>query len=423
VLLHVTVVSKESATGVSIFLFFREERYGIVTEYQTTAVKDMAYSLAGFNGERPDPICGHVHPGNGYRAYSPVQGRFTAPDSMSPFGAGGINPYAYCAGDPINRADPSGHVSLGESAGIALGLVGGFVLGVLTEGMALPVVASLLANMAGDAAIGALSELTTEAINGQRINGSQVRMAALVNAGFSLAGSALGKLLKLTGTRNRPFGGLMMSGGGIIHDASAAATPQLSGQFRRPQFFGIFRAPGGNARASVALSFIDNSEGAERLNIFGPVCRSTRGENISMGSGAWGGQNYTSVQVDPHEMANMIEAQLLSNPDIQTVRLAIPYAARAYSDAGSFQTNVEFYLRHKGINLTVTAPQTGFRVRGAVPTLLENMLTLTDQGGAVANELRQIPPGVFQIILNNMSADYSGIPGAFQIENFMNNGV
>ncbi len=37
--------------------------------------------------------------------------RFHAPDSMSPFGAGGVNPYAYCSGDPINNSDPSGHMN------------------------------------------------------------------------------------------------------------------------------------------------------------------------------------------------------------------------------------------------------------------------------------------------------------------------
>ena len=36
-----------------------------------------------------------THLGNGYRAYSPALRRFTCPDSESPFGGGGINPYVY----------------------------------------------------------------------------------------------------------------------------------------------------------------------------------------------------------------------------------------------------------------------------------------------------------------------------------------
>ena len=35
--------------------------------------------------------------------------RFNSPDSWSPFGDGGLNAYAYCGGDPMNQADPTGH--------------------------------------------------------------------------------------------------------------------------------------------------------------------------------------------------------------------------------------------------------------------------------------------------------------------------
>jgi RHS repeat-associated protein len=66
-------------------------------------------SLLGFNGERPDPLTGHYHLGNGYRQFNPVLLRFNNPDSWSPFGAGGINAYAYCEGNPVNTVDPTGH--------------------------------------------------------------------------------------------------------------------------------------------------------------------------------------------------------------------------------------------------------------------------------------------------------------------------
>lgn len=68
-------------------------------------------SLLGFNGGRPDIVTGHYLLGNGYRAFNPVLMRFNSPDTLSPFGKGGINAYAYCLGDPINRHDPNGRFS------------------------------------------------------------------------------------------------------------------------------------------------------------------------------------------------------------------------------------------------------------------------------------------------------------------------
>lgn len=67
-------------------------------------------SVLGFTGERRDPVTGHYLLGNGYRAFNPVLMRFNSPDSLSPFGEGGLNAYAYCQGDPVNYQDPTGHV-------------------------------------------------------------------------------------------------------------------------------------------------------------------------------------------------------------------------------------------------------------------------------------------------------------------------
>lgn len=65
-------------------------------------------SLLGFVGELPDSLTGHYQLGQGYRQYNPRLMRFNTPDRLSPFEEGGVNPYTYCAGDPINRVDPDG---------------------------------------------------------------------------------------------------------------------------------------------------------------------------------------------------------------------------------------------------------------------------------------------------------------------------
>lgn len=65
-------------------------------------------SILGFTGEAVDPATGHYLLGNGHRAFNPVLMRFNSPDSLSPFGRGGLNPYAYCLGDPVNFSDPTG---------------------------------------------------------------------------------------------------------------------------------------------------------------------------------------------------------------------------------------------------------------------------------------------------------------------------
>lgn len=78
--------------------------------YGTRSPPRAPLQLPGFNGERLDPVTGHYLLGNGYRAFNPFLMRFNSPDSLSPFGEGGLNTYAYCAGDPVNRVDPQGHM-------------------------------------------------------------------------------------------------------------------------------------------------------------------------------------------------------------------------------------------------------------------------------------------------------------------------
>lgn len=78
----------------------------------------------GYAGQRHEPLTGIQILGD-YRPYDPVLMCFLSPDSESPFGKGGINPYAYCAGDPVNRIDPDGHSWVNyllAGAGLAIGI-------------------------------------------------------------------------------------------------------------------------------------------------------------------------------------------------------------------------------------------------------------------------------------------------------------
>ncbi|EIC85448.1 RHS repeat-associated core domain-containing protein [Serratia sp. M24T3] len=106
----------------------------------------MNNSTLGFNGERRDFISEAAHLGNGYRAYNPILMRFNSPDSWSPFGEGGINPYAYCDGDPVNLSDPSGHMGWQSLVGIITGVIG-ITLMAFTLGSSMAVSASVIAGM------------------------------------------------------------------------------------------------------------------------------------------------------------------------------------------------------------------------------------------------------------------------------------
>lgn len=100
--------------------------------------------LVGFNGALCDPVFPLYHPGNGHRSYCPQIMRFLEPDSLSPFDGGGINPYIYCVGNPVNLIDPSGRLSGRAIAAISVGVLG-LLLSLFTFGVGMAVAV----NMAG----------------------------------------------------------------------------------------------------------------------------------------------------------------------------------------------------------------------------------------------------------------------------------
>ncbi|AVB22511.1 MULTISPECIES: RHS repeat-associated core domain-containing protein [Pseudomonas syringae group] len=138
------LLAGQSALGAT--LMGSDQQHSVLAAVQAGSSAAIAYTafghrpsinhLPGFNGEQPDPVTGHYLLGNGYRAYNPVLMRFNSPDSLSPFGEGGLNAYAYCAGDPVNRSDPTGHVDFSQILSftwVGLGLVGALVGGKLAR--------------------------------------------------------------------------------------------------------------------------------------------------------------------------------------------------------------------------------------------------------------------------------------------------
>ncbi|MBM3108959.1 hypothetical protein IIE18_27980 [Pseudomonas sp. V1] len=121
----------------------------------------------GYTGERREPLTGWHIPA-GYRPYDPILMMFLSPDSDSPFGRGGLNPYAYCGGDPINRIDPDGH-AWWEWALVAVSIALGTAAFIASVGTAAPLVVGLVGGQTltasaamsiGAAASGAISLAT-----------------------------------------------------------------------------------------------------------------------------------------------------------------------------------------------------------------------------------------------------------------------
>jgi RHS repeat-associated protein len=119
---HLLAQQQHERGNVAATLMATDQQRSVLSALDTNLLNPLAYSpyghrskasgllsLLGFNGQRPDPVTGHYHLGNGYRQYNPVLMRFNSPDSWSPFGEGGLNAYAYCAGEPVLGSDPTGH--------------------------------------------------------------------------------------------------------------------------------------------------------------------------------------------------------------------------------------------------------------------------------------------------------------------------
>ncbi|MCO7536986.1 RHS repeat-associated core domain-containing protein [Pseudomonas asiatica] len=99
--------------------FYAMDEHGSILQFPPCSLQYTVYGFDGneqcatvlrYSGQKKESVTGHYLLGEGYRALNPGLMRFNSPDSLSPMGAGGINCYAYCGGDPVNNTDPSGHI-------------------------------------------------------------------------------------------------------------------------------------------------------------------------------------------------------------------------------------------------------------------------------------------------------------------------
>lgn len=205
------------------------------------------FSLAGFNGEQLDPVTGLYLLGNGYRAYSPTLMRFLSPDSMSPFGAGGLNAYSYCLGDPVNRVDPTGHVSWQSILGIGLSILG-IVASVVTMGAATPWAVAAL----GLAVASGLAGIASEVIN-ELAPGSQAgEILGWISFGLGLAslGAGLAAGAKAAVNAGRKMASAFSKGLSPNRGDTARAARRLGG--------------GGRGRQNASRANAPAEEAAER---------------------------------------------------------------------------------------------------------------------------------------------------------------
>ncbi|KAL7964702.1 hypothetical protein HDV63DRAFT_389471 [Trichoderma sp. SZMC 28014] len=227
-------------------------------------------SSIGFNGEWKDPITGWYHLGNGYRVYNPVLMRFHSPDPWTPFATGEINAYAYCLGDPINRVDPSGHLSFWKKLKnffkkaykIFVSVAVSVAVGVFTAGAGLAV--GIAINIVAGVATSIGLSVTEDLIEGRAPTLKSVGMAALgglVGGVFGeAAGYGLSQALNFASSAVKAFAGT------AAKEASKAAAGATATQIMKGAILGVLIT---EVYAPVVEDFLPN----EGSNSQGPDSR------------------------------------------------------------------------------------------------------------------------------------------------------
>ena len=227
---------------VSPYLLATDRQHSVVHAAGPQSQQAIAYSpyghrpaesgltqLPGFSGERVEPFTGHYMLGNGYRSFNPVLMRFNSPDTLSPFGKGGLNAYAYCLGDPVNYQDPNGHIPWW------VGLAAGVAAFVLTAGIAAPLTAAMGGIAAGT--IAGLQGVSYAAAGISLVSGiaSEVSRRAEVSDVFTGVSIGFGVLSGVAG--GFAFGarlGALSASREVVAAGSASSTSRMPSSINSP---------------------------------------------------------------------------------------------------------------------------------------------------------------------------------------------
>lgn len=353
-----------SAPGGSVLLEADTEVRAI--RYAPQGHRDHTSALAtpGFNGEWFDIGSGCYLLGRGHhRPYSPTLGIFLAADTASPFGAGGLNTLAYCAGDPINRSDPSGHfwkwigmalaavaavASLGTLAviGVTASAVIGATLGVV--GFGVEVAAAVVKDETASSVLGFV--------------GLGIGAAGLVAAGPALVKSAMKLGQKVARLSRNVSGARAIGGSGSSASKAGASLAKKAGGMDIATQYGA-------SRVEYTVKVIHNSTPSRFANETARALGRARGypllselsaygrSNARANARAWLGQagrradlfdftvdeGLTSVQLGP----DTVLARWNPNPPrVGAARAQAAPAARAAPQQHEIPVNIRPYSRH-----------------------------------------------------------------------------
>lgn len=298
----------------------------------------MTTCITGFNGMRIDPINSMTHLGNGYRPYNPTLLRFVLPDSWSPFGAGGINPYAYCAADPINRADPSGHMSWQSVLGIGLG-VAGLLMAAFSAGASIAasggVMAALESASALSLVVGAAGVISDAAAIASGATESSNSRTSAVMGWVSMAAGVVGMIHGVSASGKNISQGIRR-----LTNVATRLSVGRKGQEWVTTVWGLDRftplsAPligYDGARLNAAFAFVEEiAPGSRRLNICG--------HGGETGSGIlFYNPDGTTYKAGPEQIMEKLTSQGLALSDINSIRLVSCYGG----DNGTAQALANF---------------------------------------------------------------------------------